>query len=154
MRSFIRVQLLLPPISPHIGEKPFIWNDQERAFSESSFLRSHGLIHTGEEPYECHLCAKASGEDRTSVIMWEVMNGEEPLDAPSQVCAQRMQEETPCVCNQGGRSSSQKSSFSNHLESHVKIHPSPVKMVGEPSVGAPALAHTENSEWTLLSYFC
>ena len=70
------------------------------------------------------------------------MNAEEPLEAPSQVCAQRMQEETPCVCNQGGRSSSQKSSFSNHLESHVKIQPSPA-MVGEPSAGAAAPAHRE-----------
>ena len=57
---------------------------------------------------------------------------------------QRMQEETPYVCNQWGRSFSQKFSSLNHQESHVKIHPSPVIMVEEPSVGAPALAYTEN----------
>ena len=56
-------------LEAHIGEKPSIWNDHERAFSESSFLQSHVLIHTGDKPYECHLCAKALHEDMILVII-------------------------------------------------------------------------------------
>jgi DNA-directed RNA polymerase subunit RPC12/RpoP len=85
----------------HTGEKPYACAVCGGTFSTSSSLRTHERVHTGEKPYACAVCGRTFSQSSHLKTHERVHTGEKPY-----TCA---------VC---GRTFSQ----SSHLKIHERVH--------------------------------
>lgn len=85
----------------HTGERPFQCHLCPQGFSVKATLVGHLLTHTGERPHQCHLCPQNFSRKSTLNKHLLVHTGERPYQCP--LCTQKFR--------QGA-----------HLKAHLSVH--------------------------------
>ncbi|CAO2601848.1 Zinc finger protein 251 [Lemmus lemmus] len=129
-----RCRWVAGPEGPGRGEKPFGCNECGKAFSRSSSLIQHRIIHTGEKPYKCNDCGKAFSQSPQLTQHQRIHTGEKPHGCSwcgkafsrnaSLIQHQRIHTgEKPHKCTQCGKAFSQSSSLFLHHRVHTGEKP-------------------------------